>query len=128
MSTKSTLYHNEEYHLYTEGFDHTNVYLDWKPGNSYYSEGREGITIPLSVWAAMRTHTVEPEETYLSYTTEEMLVEGAIHVAAHREWLRQHEGSTLAQFAGVVVFGPPESDDATMLHRWMLYFGRTPSG
>ena len=116
MSTKSSLYYDSTYrfHLYTEGFDTDNVYLEVDTDGT-----RCVIQIPLTVWAQMRTYTMQPQEEYLSLTYGEMLGRAREAVRVHREQLEKHKDSPLARFFGVLTFGPPEDTDDTMVENYM---------
>ena len=120
MSTKSSLYYDSThgFHLYTDGFDTDNVYLEVNTDGTQWSQNIV-ITIPLTVWAQMRTHTMQPQERYLSLTYSEMLEHARKAVRAHRERLEKHKDSPLARFFGVLTFGPPGDTDDTMVENYM---------
>ena len=120
MSTKSSLYYDSTHrlHLYTEGFDTDNVYLEVDTEGTQWSQNIV-ITIPLTVWAQMRTHTMQPQERYLSLTYSEMLGRAREAVRVHREQLEMYKDSPLARFFGALTFGPPEDTENTMVENYM---------
>ena len=120
MSTRSSLYYDDNFHLYTDGFDTDNVYLEVSDGGNHW-DSVTVITIPLPIWAQMRKHTLEPHESYLGLSYEEMLGIAKTKVAAHREWLETHKDTPLVRFAGVLLYGPPEDTEDTMVANWMQY-------
>ncbi len=114
MSTRITLWHNEDFHLYEEGFDNENVYLEIK--TAPFIE-QLVVKIPLPVWKEMRKHTIEPCESYLDLSDEELTQEAARSVDEHRAWLDAHRSSPVSGLSGVLLFGPPESSREKMVEK-----------
>ena len=115
MSTKSTLWHNEVFHLYREGLDDENVYLEIS--SPHFEE--LVLKIPLDAWKEMRKHTIEPAERYLDLTDEQLLQEAERAVDKHRAWLDEHRESPIAGLAGFLLFGSPESTREEMIRGFL---------
>ena len=124
MSTKSSMYYSGEHgiHLYTDGFNRDNVYLDVYTTGNHFTQ-KITVSIPVEVWAEMRTHA-GPGEEYLGKTYEEMLEMGKSAVRAHRGRLEEYKGKPLAGFAGVLVYGKATGTEAEMLENWMEFHWR----
>ena len=114
MSAKSSLYYGHGFHLYSEAFDDTAVYLQ--------VDGLSTTTtfhIPLHVWKQMRRETLCPAERYSDLTDAEFLAEGVEQVRAHRAELEKYKDHPIAKYVGSWTFGPPETDEHTMLCNWL---------
>ncbi len=57
MSTKATLYLDDDFHLYRDALDDENVYLELESTSKYVES--LVLTIPIQVWNEMRKHTFE---------------------------------------------------------------------
>ena len=118
MSTKSTLFYNDDFHLYSEALDYENVYLDVR-NNSAFVEGEFVIRIPLRVWREMRSHTLEEAERHLDMSAEEVRAEAEVRVDEHRAWLEEHKDSSWATFVGSLMYGPHDSTREAMIERYI---------
>ena len=118
MSTRNTLWYSDDFHLYREGFDEDNVYLEIR---SQYFEGLI-LKIPLAAWKQMRKETIEPAESYLDLTDEELRAEAERRVAEHREHLTSLENSPLRSLSGSLLFGLPESSPADMVESFLAHY------
>lgn len=123
MSTKMTLWHNDDFHLYAEGLDDENVYLDIR---TPYTE-QFVLKIPLSAWKEMRRHTIEPAERYSDMSDDELLMEAERAVDEHRARLheiRQQGGRNieLRLMLGSFIFGPPESTPEEMIKSFLSVY------
>ena len=105
MSTKSSIFYDKEseFHLYQEGLDDWNVYLDVPLGGRLRSVT---VPIPLRIWKQMRqtTHHMEP---YLAMPAENLRAEAEKAVA---ERLRRYEEASerakpITALAGCLTFG-----------------------
>jgi hypothetical protein len=117
MSTKRTLYFDDVFHLYADGFDSDNVYLEVQLAGGPI--GELVVKIPLIAWKEMRQHTIQPEERYLDLSDAELIVEAERAVDEHREWLAAAPNSPLKSMAGLFLFGPPELSRAEMIERFI---------
>jgi hypothetical protein len=123
MSTKSTLWHNDVFHLYSEGFDIENVYLEIA-GDAV---GQLVVKIPLAAWKEMRQQTIQPAEQYLDLSDEELLLEASRQVDEHRarlEELRQTDPqhSPLRGLLGSFLFGLPNSSREEMIANFLNHY------
>ena len=121
MSTRSTLWYSDDLHLYTDGFDRENVYLEVDVGSPYLENLI--VKIPLVAWKEMRKHTIQPSERYLDLTDDELHEEAERAVDEHRAWLdeRKDAGSFLRS-AGLLLFGSPESTRDEMIGRFVHHY------
>jgi hypothetical protein len=117
VSTKSSLYFDENFHLYAEALDLEYIYLALRSAQGPVDD--LVIKIPLPVWKQMRQHTLQPEETYLDLTDDELLAEAERKVDEHREWLAAHSNSAFARAAGILTYGPPELSREEMVERFI---------
>jgi len=115
MSTRITLWYGEDLHLYQDGFDDENVYLEVR--SQYFDQ--LVVKIPLSAWKAMRQHTIQPAARYINVTDEELLREAEQEVDAHRARLAQEPDSKFKGFLGSFTFGNPESTREEMIRRFL---------
>ena len=120
MSTRSTLWHSDDLHLYREGMDDENVYLEMR--SRFFEE--LVIKIPLTAWKEMRKQTIQPAERYLDLTNEELLREAASEVDRHRLWLEERKDSRFASGAGILVYGPPDSSRQEMIEHYFSFYRR----
>lgn len=118
MSTRITLWYSDEYHLYQDGFDEQNVYLDIK--STQFDSLI--LKIPLAAWKEMRQHTIEPNERYLSLSDEELRAEAEREVDDHREYLDSLGDSRFKSMAGMLIYGPAEGSREDMIERFLTYY------
>lgn len=123
MSTKSTLWNNDDFHLYSEEFDDANVYLDINV--PYFAELT--LKIPLAAWKEMRKHTIEPNESYLDLSDDELRQEAIRCVKAHRRALdeiRAEGGNNLELrlMRGFLPYGSLESTEDEMVEHFMRFY------
>lgn len=118
MSTKITLWSNEEIHLYQEGFDNAVVYLE------ITSPPLEALIlkIPLPAWKEMRKHTIQPDEHYLDMAAEEFLNEVERKVDEHRAGLTSAPASSFEGLFGVFIFGSSESSREDMIEHFVATY------
>lgn len=120
MSTKQTLWYSDEFHLYSEGLDDENIYLEV---NSPAFE-KLVLKIPLMAWKEMRKQTIQPAEQYLNMSDDELIEEALRKVDDHRAELAKiqetgPEHAGLSIMFGSFVFGPPESSRDEMIVRFL---------
>jgi len=104
MSTKSSIFYDKEseFHLYQEGLDCWNVYLDIPlTGGSEIT-----VAIPLRIWKEMRHNTLYMER-YFDMSVEDLRTEAEKAVA---ERLRRYEEASerakpITALAGCLTFG-----------------------
>ena len=120
MSTRLTLWYNDDFHLYQEGFDEQNVYLEVK--TSHLEEFV--LRIPLAAWKEMRKQTIEPAERYSDLTDEEMLAEAERAVDEHRKRLEGLPDTKVKSFVGGLVFGKPGSTRSEMIKSFLHFHRR----
>jgi len=123
MSTKSTMWYGSDFHLYREGFDDAHVYLDIRV--PYFEQLT--LKIPLEAWKEMRKHTIEPNETYLELSNEELRQEATRRVKEHRRSLdetRAKGGHNLGPrlMGGFLVYGDPEASEAEMVEHFVRFY------
>jgi hypothetical protein len=118
MSTKRTLWHNDDLHLYAEGFDNENVYLEIRTA---YTE-QFVIRIPLTAWKEMRRYTIEPAERYLDMSDDELTVEAQRQVQEHRARLGEFKSAAMRSLAGFLVFGAPDSTPDEMVTQFLRHY------
>ena len=123
MSTKSTFWHNDDFHLYREGFDDANIYLDIQV--PYFEQLT--LKIPLEAWKEMRKYTLEPNERYLDLSDEELRQEAELRVREHRQSLdetRAKGGNNLGLrlMGGFLVYGDPEAAEAEMIDHFIRFY------
>jgi hypothetical protein len=58
MSTKATIYLDNDFHLYKEGWDDDNVYLELESSSQFVE--KLAVKIPVAVWNEMRKRSVPP--------------------------------------------------------------------
>jgi hypothetical protein len=119
MSTRGTLWHNDEFHLYQEGFDNENVYLEIEGDPRLESLV---IKIPLLAWKEMRRHTLEPEEGYSDMSADEFATEAARAVDEHRLRLERESKSQFGRMAGMALFGSPDSSRDEMIRCFLRFY------
>jgi hypothetical protein len=115
VSTRTTLWHNEDFHLYQEGFDEENVYLEIR---SRYFESLI-FKLPLMAWKEMRQHTIQPMERYLDFSDEELRAEAEREVDEHRRELAGQPDSPFKGFLGSFTFGPKDSSREEMIEHFL---------
>jgi hypothetical protein len=115
VSTRSTLWHDDRFHLYREAFDDVHVYLE------ITTEMFESLIlkIPLDAWREMRKQTIEPAERYSYLTDAELWEEAEREVDKHRAWLAQEAQSPLSRVSGLMLFGSPESTREEMIENFL---------
>jgi hypothetical protein len=117
MSTKSTLYLNENLHFYREAFDREHVYLAL--GKASGAIDQLVIKIPLVAWKEMRKQTMQPEERYLDLEDDELIAEAEREVGEHRDRLSKEPNSPFKGMFGLLLFGPAESSREEMIERFI---------
>ena len=120
MSTRQTLWFSDEYHLFIDGFDNENVYLEIKDSNFQELV----LKIPLVAWKQMRKHTIQPDERYLELTDEELRTEAKRALDEHIADLAKEPDSPWKGFFGSFVFGPPDTDREDMIENFLRHYGR----
>jgi hypothetical protein len=110
MSTRYTLAHGEEFHLYRDCMDEDHVFLQLAGPRFSYEDGSVTLAIPLEVWEAVRQKScVQIDEDLLGKTDEQLLEKVQDFVAK-----RPKEG--IARIFGVMAYGgadlPPEQQIA----------------
>ena len=120
MSTKSSLYFDDNFHLYKDGFDRDHVYLAFRRSVGPVEELI--IKIPLVVWKEMRKQTIQPEERYLALTDAELRAEAERAVDDHRTRLASEPDSPIKGMLGILLFGPPESSREEMIERFIANY------
>ena len=115
MSTRITLWYSEDLHLYQDGFDDENVYLEIR---SQYFDALV-VKIPLSAWKEMRQHTIQPAERFMDMTDEELLLEAEREVDEHRARLAAQPDSKLNGLFGIFTFGSAESTRDEMVRNFL---------
>ena len=124
MSTRSTLWHNDDFHLYREGFDEDNVYLEIR---SPYLEELI-VKIPLAAWKEMRKQSIQPAESYLDLTEAELRAEAERQVDEHRARLASLPESPIRKLSGILLFGPPEAGREEMIQSFLEHYRPGISG
>ena len=124
VSARRTLWYSDEFHLFKDGFDDENIYLEVRDARF-----RELILrIPLIAWKEMRKHTIEPEERYLDLSDSEMREEAEHRVDEHRAALASEPDSRFKGLFGSFLFGPSESSREEMIEHFLSCYGRSLSG
>ena len=128
MSTRSTLWYSDEYHLYQEGLDDNNVYLEVR------SPQFESLIlrIHLTSLKEMRQHTIQPNERYLDFSADELRAEGEREVDEHRARLDEiradgRKNTGLRMMFGSFAFGSPDSSREEMIQNFIETYGQRPS-
>lgn len=114
MSTKSTIWYGEDWHLYHEAFDNQNVYLEFPGGGALQGAA---IQIPLHIWKAFREAEVDGLE-FVGISEDELRAKAEAAVDEHRAYLATATGQ-LSRLFGSLTFGPPESTRDEMVARYM---------
>jgi hypothetical protein len=120
-----TLWHSDEFHLYRDGFDTDNVYLQIQ--SPHFEE--LVLKIPLTAWKGMRQQTIQPNEQYLDFTEEKLRAEAEREVDAHRAGLDEirREGGKhagLRMMLGSFVFGSPDASREEMIQHFVDCYSR----
>ena len=123
MSTRSTLWYSDEFHLYKEAGDNSHVYLEVR--SPHFEE--LVLRIPLAAWKEMRQHTIQPSERYLDLSADELRKEAEREVDAHRERLdsiRKEDGpgQALLMSSGILQYGPPDSSREEMVESFLRHY------
>ena len=126
MSTRSTLWLNDDFHLYLEAGDVHKVYLAISTGSAYLEEELI-LKIPIAAWKQMRQHTIDSVEGFLDMSDSEFRAEAERRVDAHRADLAEIRDSVghnkeIRMIAGLLVYGPPETSREEMLRRFVEYY------
>jgi hypothetical protein len=119
------MWYSDEFHLYRDGFDTDNVYLQIR--SPHFEE--LVLKIPLTAWKEMRQHTIEPNERYLDFSEAELRAEAEREVDEHRSHLEEvrakdgkHAG--LGMMFGSFVFGPPDGSREEMIQHFIDCYSR----
>ena len=106
MSTKSTITHGPTFHLYSEAFDNSNVYLELNEADFEASRDQVTLTIPAYIWEHIRQFA-GVDLTWAGKTNEEIRlhVEKAVEERISR--YQQNERSGL--FGGFIYGGADET-------------------
>ena len=118
MSTRSTLWYSDDFHLYREGFDEGSVYLEIR--SQYFEELI--LKIPLAAWKEMRKQTIQPAESYLDLTDDELRAEAERQVEEHRAHLASLPESPLNSLSGILLFGSRETSKDEMTVRFLEHY------
>lgn len=118
MSTRSTIALSGDYHLYHDGFDQQNVYLEI---DSDY--GKIVLRIPAKDWVELSSHVIYPHSQIRGMSDEE--VEAFItQVVQERmdEWEKSDKSDILG-LSGIATFGDRDSPLESQVISAMVKYG-----
>ena len=125
MSTKATIAHGPNFHLYHEVMDEDHVYLEVESTQFEAGYGRVMVPIPVHVWEVIRQHP--GVDLQLADKTDAQLRE---HVeAALDDRLRRHQDANekakgLMALSGSLTFGSIDQSRAAQLAAGLDYYTR----
>ena len=109
MSTKSSIAHGSNFHLYSEIFDDAHVYLELEGVKFEASECGVKVAIPLPVWEAIRRHT-PVDLTFADKTDEDIqrLVESESEERSRKFTEADERKKKVLMLSGVCIYGQPD--------------------
>lgn len=123
MSTKSTVAHGPNFHLYQEAFDDDHIYLELEGVQFEAAYNRVMVPIPVHIWEVIRTyHGVD-----LSFAdkTDEELREHVEHEVDERvaEYTQADpQAKQLVSLFGSLVYGAADTTRSEQIDRGVTYF------
>jgi len=105
MSTRATLSHGPNFHLFEEVFDDEHVYLELQGTEFEATPGGVCVQIPLPVWEVIRKHTLFDDSLA---DLDDAALRAKVEVQVD-ERIAEHNRNELPRFAGGGVFGSPDS-------------------
>jgi len=119
MSTKSTIVHGKDFHLYTDGYDRDNIFLNL-PSSAVELEDIDevSIKIPLAVWEYIRQQTCvdftwvgKTDEQILQYVTDEVDNRLSIEIK-----------NAIQRFSGMLVYGLTDDPRDSQIRKGVAYY------
>lgn len=103
MSTKFTLTHGPDFHLYREAFDDSHVYMELSDAQFEATLSHVMVRIPLHVWEVIRQQAGE-ELTFADMSDEDIVAYVEAEVADRKKFYSQ-TGNKIASSVGALLFG-----------------------
>jgi hypothetical protein len=123
MSTKSTIAHGRNFHLYHEAFDEDNVYLELEGTNFEASYNRVMVPIPVHVWEVIR-HYPGIDLKYVDRTDAEIrqYVEREVDERLKRYKEASERSKGLVSLSGSLAFGTADQPRDQQISAGIEYF------
>ncbi len=128
MSTKNSLAHGPNFHLYREAFDENNVYLELEGTQFEASYNRVLLPIPIHIWELIRCYPsidfehADKTDVELSQHVEREVDERLKHYQEASE-----KAKTLVSLFGSLVFGSIDQPREEQIAAGIAYFTKTRS-
>jgi len=122
MSTKNSLAHGPNFHLYAEMFDDNNVYLELENVHFEAAHNRVVVPIPVQIWEIIRRYQGISFE-YADRSDEELrqYVEREVDERLKRYREADEKGKAVAALFGVLMFGSVDKPREEQIAAGMAY-------
>lgn len=123
MSTKSTIAHGPNFHLYREGFDESNVYLEVEGTQFEAGYNRVMVPIPVHIWEVIRQYA-GIDLRYADKTDEELRqsVEKEVDERLKDYGEASEKARGLISLSGFLAFGAADQPREQQVAQGMAYF------
>lgn len=126
MSTKSTIAHGPNFHLYHEAFDQSHVYLEVEGTQFEASYNRVMVPIPAHIWEVIRQYA-GVDLRYAEKTDEELrqYVEREVDERLEKYAQASEKSRALISVLGSIAFGTADLTREEQIAQGLAYFTKT---
>ncbi len=123
MSTKSTIAHGPNFHLYNEALDESNVYLEVEETQFEAGYNRVMVPIPVHIWEVIRQYA-GIDLSYADKTDEELrqYVEEEVDKRIKNYGEAGEKVRGLISLSGAIAFGAADEPKAQQVAQGIAYF------
>jgi len=123
MSTKSTVAHGPNFHLYQEAFDDDHIYLELEGVQFEAAYNRVMVPIPVHIWEVIRTYP-GVDLSFAEKTDDEVYqyVQQEVDERIAKYEQANHQTKQLLSLFGSLVYGAADTPRTEQIDRGVTYF------